>query len=125
MPKPDPTRRWFALALATCASFDSNASGGSSVDVWVELTERPPAPADAASAIQRQRDRVAMQQDRVGTALSRLGAIELARIHANGNAIAVRIDRARLDEVRALPDVKRVRPARSLHPPRTGGPPRS
>jgi hypothetical protein len=123
MPNPDLTRRWLALALSTGAAFDSRASGGDTVDVWVELTEPPPDSAAAASQARRQRDLVTLQQDRVGRALSRLGAIELARIRSSRNAIAVRIEQARLDEVRAIDGVKRVRPARSLHPPQTGGAP--
>lgn len=121
MVKPDLTRRCLALALSTGALFDSAASGGETVDVWVELTEAPPDPAAAASQARQQRDLVALQQDRVGRALFGLGAIELARVRTSGNAIAVRIDRSRLDAVRALDGVKRVRPARALHPPRTGG----
>lgn len=121
MPKPDLTRRWLAFALSTGSALDSSASGGDTIDVWVELTETPPDAAAAASQSRRQRDMVALQQDRVGQALSRLGAIELARVRTSGNAIAVRIDRSRLDAVRAIDGVKHVRPARGLHPPQTGG----
>lgn len=121
MPKLDLNRRWLTFALATGLAFDSRASGGDSVEVWVDLTEQAPTPGAAGSEAQRQRDRVAAQQDRVGEALFRLGAIELARLRANGNAIAVRIDRSRLDQVRAIAGVRRVRPARGLHPPRMGG----
>ncbi len=122
MRKLDLTRRWLALACIAGATAHSRAADSDSIDVWVELTERPPAPDAAASASRRQSERVAMQQERVAAALSRLGGVELARTHASANAIAVRIDRVHLDAVRALPDVKRVRPARKLHPPRTGGP---
>ena len=121
MPMLDLTRRWFTLSVATGAATGSLASGGRTVEVWVELTEEPPAAAVSASAAARQRERVASQQDRVGETLARLGGIELARIRANGNAIAVRIDSTRLDAVRAIDGVKSVRPARSLHPPQTGG----
>ena len=117
----DLTRRWLTLTLAAGAAPGSGASGGHTVDIWIELTEEPPAAGMAASAAARQRDRVDSQQERVGEALSGLGGIELARIRANGNAIAVRIDRTRLDAVRAIEGVKSVRPARSLHPPQTGG----
>jgi hypothetical protein len=125
MSKIDLNRRWLATALLAGAATGSIASGANTVDVWVDLTERSPGPDAATSAAARQRDRVASQQQRVGEALSRMGGIELARIHATGNSIAVRIDRSRLDEVRAIPGVKRVRPARRLHPPRTGGPTQS
>lgn len=118
----DLTRRWLSLALAAAATTVSRASGGDAVEVWIELSERPPSAAMPASAAARQRDRLSSQQDRVADALARLGAVELGRIRVNGNAIAVRIDRTRLDAVRGIDGVKRVRPARSLHPPQTGGP---
>ncbi len=119
----DLTRRWLSFALAAGAATVSRASGSDTVDVWIELTEAPPSAAMPASAARRQRDRLNSQQQRVADALSRLGAVELGRIRVNGNAIAVRIDRMRLDAVRAIDGVKRVRPARSLHPPQTGGRP--
>jgi hypothetical protein len=125
MPKLDLTRRRLSLALALTAGAATGRGvcSGSGVEIWVELSERPPAPETAASDAVRQRDRVALQQAQVGQALSRLGAVELARTRTHQNAIAVRIDRSRLDEVRAIDGVKGVRPARSLHPPQTGGAP--
>jgi hypothetical protein len=121
MRKIELNRRWLAALFLAGVATSAFASGANAVDVWVDLTERSPSPAAGASAAARQRDRVATQQQDVGQALSRLGAVELARVRVNGNAIAVRIDRARLDEVRAIAGVKRVRPARQLHPPQTGG----
>jgi len=118
MPKPDLTRRWLAFALSTGAAFDSIASGGDTVDVWVELTELPPDPAAGTAEMARQRDRVAAQQAAVGRALARIGAVELARVRNSGNAIAVRIDKSRVDQLRLVDGVKRVRPARTLHPPK-------
>lgn len=117
----DLTRRWLSVALAAGAATVSRASGSDTVDVWIELTEAPPSAAMPASAATRQRDRLNSQQQRVADALSRLGAVELGRIRVNGNAIAVRIDRTRLDEVRTIKGVVRVRPAHSMHPPQTGG----
>jgi hypothetical protein len=61
------------------------------------------------------------QQEAVAAQLQRLRATELARVRHTGNAIAVRIDATALDDVRALPGVRRVRPAVKLHPPETGG----
>jgi hypothetical protein len=125
MRKIDLHRRWLTAILLAGAARRSLASGASTIEVWVDLSERPPAPAATASSAAGQRERVARQQDRVAEALARLGAVELARVGKTGNAIAVRIDRARLDEVRAIPGVKRIRPARTLHPPQTGGSPRA
>lgn len=122
-PMTDRARRCLAVALIASVARRAMASDGDRIDIWVELSERPPTAAVAASAAARQRERIARQQDRAGEALSRLGAIELARVRSSGNAIAVRIERARLDEVRAIEGVTRVRPARSLHPPQTGGAP--
>ena len=116
-------RRCLSGALFAGMAAAVIAAKGASIDVWVELSERPPAPTGTASAAARQRERIEEQQERVSEALSRLGAIELARIRSSRNAIAVRIEQARLDEVRAIDGVKRVRPARSLHPPQTGGAP--
>ena len=96
----------------------ANASDGSTIDVWVELTELPPDPAAGPTEMARQRQRVAAQQAAVGRALAHLGAVELARVRNSGNAIAVRVDKARVDELRMVDGVKRVRPARTLHPPK-------
>jgi hypothetical protein len=107
---PLRTRRlWLAAALAPLAA---GLAAASPVEVWVDLTE-PVAAGDPAQAA-----RVASQQQQMAEALAALGAVELARVRHVRNAIAVRIDPARLPEVRALPGVVRVRPARTLHPPR-------
>jgi hypothetical protein len=116
----DMRRRRVAAALMGGAAMGSFASGLSTVEVWIDLSEGPPTPAATASSAARQHERVANQQDRVGEALLRLGAVELARVRNTGNAIAVRIEKSRLDEARSIPGVKRIRPARSLHPPKQG-----
>lgn len=101
------------------APLSAPASGGQTVDVWVELDDEPmPAPGAAVSAAAARRDRVQAQQDAIAARLASLGAVELARVQHVGNAIAVRVDVDRLAELRALPGVKRVRPARTLHPPK-------
>ncbi len=88
------------------------------VEVWVDLSEPPPQPGMSASAARARRERVAAQQDAVADALRDLGAVELARVRVTRSSVAVRIDAARIDELRAIPGVKRVRPARTRHPPK-------
>ncbi len=100
-------RRLAAALFAACAALDAR-SAGAPVQVWVDLTEPP-----------RRTERVARQQQAVAAELQRLGATELARVRHTGNAIAVQIDPALLDQVRALHGVRGVRPAVKLRPPRT------
>lgn len=100
----------------------AGSSTPATIDVWVDLSEPPPRPGSSASAAQARRARVAAQQEAVADALRGLGAVELARVRSTQSSIAVRIDAARLDEVKAIPGVKRVRPARTLHPPETNAP---
>jgi hypothetical protein len=93
------------------------------IEVWVELSEAPPlADADAPTSA-RQRQRVAAQQDEVGRALAALGAVEIARVQHLRNAIAVRMPRRSSAAVLAIPGVVRLRPTRSLHPPRPSSAP--
>jgi hypothetical protein len=110
-------RRLCAAAAVAGVSAPAWADGGGAdmVQVWVDLTE-PVAARDRPQAA-----RVAAQQQQVGDALRALGAVELARVRHGRNAIAVRIDRRKLGEVAALPGVRRVRPAVTLHPPKTMG----
>ena len=117
MTTTDGFRRRLAASLIMCSASAAFASGAGTIDVWVDLSAKVPDPADGASAAERQRDLVAAQQEAVADALKRMGAIELARVRHSGNAIAVRIDPSRLDEVRSIAGVKSVRPARTLHPP--------
>jgi subtilisin family serine protease len=63
-----------------------------------------------AAALAAQHASVLAQQAAVGGRLASLGAKELGRVQIAHNAIAVRIDAARLPEVRTLPGVSRVRP---------------
>jgi hypothetical protein len=106
-----------ASALGACGT----RAQGATVDVWIDLTEPVPRAGSDLEEARQQRERVLRQQDAVAAQLQRLHATELARVRHTGNAIAVRIDPAALDEVRALPGVRRVRPAVKLHPPETGG----
>jgi hypothetical protein len=105
-----------ASALGACGTH----AQGTTVDVWIDLTEPVPRAGSDREQARLQRERVLRQQEAVATQLQRLHATELARVRHTGNAIAVRIDPAALDDVRALPGVRRVRPAVKLHPPRTG-----
>lgn len=113
-------RRLFAFALVCGAATMTQASAAPLVEVWVELSEPPAAAQERASASANRRAKLAAQQDAVAASLRGLGAVELARVRHTGNAIAVRIDADRLDAVRSIPGVKRVRPARQLHPPKPG-----
>ncbi|HSV68471.1 MAG TPA: S8 family serine peptidase [Methylibium sp.] len=95
------------------------------IEVWVQLAEpsvaakrRELAPAaalrsrDAAlrSALAAHRQLVREQQGRVVAALASLGARELARVQVAHNAIAVKVDARRIQEIAALPGVVKVRP---------------
>lgn len=116
----DLRRRQIAFVLLVGAAAMTQPRAAPQVEVWVELGEPPPAAQVRASASAQRRAKVAAQQDAVAASLRGLGAVELARQRHTGNAIAVRIDADRLDAVRAIPGVKRVRPARQLHPPKPG-----
>jgi hypothetical protein len=107
-------RRWCLATAVACVVVPARAEGGGDmVQVWVDLTE------PATGGDREQAARIAAQQQQVGEALRALGAVELARVRHGRNAIAVRIDRSRLAEVARLPGVRRVRPAVTLHPPKT------
>jgi hypothetical protein len=110
-----PRRVWLlALLAAGCAGA---ATADAMVEVWVELTEPVPATADNPDDAAARRKRVDRQQDEVAIELRKLGAIEFARIRHTSNAIGVRIAADRLDAVRRIPGVKRVRTTKELHPP--------
>jgi glutamate/tyrosine decarboxylase-like PLP-dependent enzyme len=115
----DASRRTLCLMAATSACVgataraDGTGSGDDAVQVWVDLTE------PVADGDRRQAARVAAQQQQVSDALRALGAVELARVRQAHNAIAVRLPRGRLADAAALPGVRRVRPAVTLHPPKT------
>lgn len=106
-----------ALLLALLAGAPAVAAGP--IDVWLDLDEPPPGlQASAPGAVERSA-RVRAQQDAVAARLPALGAVELARVQQVGNAIAVRIEADRIGQLQSLPGVQRVRPVRTLHPPRT------
>lgn len=123
MTSPSPhahrLRRWLLLALPLAAlSSRGGSEGAPAVDVWVDLTEPVPATAPDAAQAKRRAARVARQQREVLQALEGLGGVELGRARHTRNAIAVRIPAERLDAVRSLPGVLRVRAADDLRPPR-------
>jgi hypothetical protein len=93
------------------------SAAGASVEVWLDLSEPPPGLQTGTPASVDRIARLRAQQDSIAVQLPALGAVELARVQRVGNAIAVRVDAERISDLQALPGVKRVRPARTLHPP--------
>jgi hypothetical protein len=81
------------------------------VEVWVDLAE----PA-ATSGFERQRRRQAEQQ-RVAELVRRLGGEVTVRLRHARHALLVRIAPDKIGDLRRIPGVLRVRPARTLHPP--------
>ncbi len=110
------SRRTWLLALLGGGAVAAGSTG-STVDVWIDLSEPLPAASDDPTQSAASRTRVDRQQQQVASELRRLGAVELARARHARNAIAVRIAPERLDAVRRIDGVLRVRPTRSLHPP--------
>ena len=100
------------------------------VDVWVSLAALPVSlkkkelRPDAAgvswkatddslkSQLQAHKALLKGRQDTLVGALTGMGASELGRVQVSHNAVAVRVDAARLAEIAALPDVVAVRPVR-------------
>jgi uncharacterized repeat protein (TIGR01451 family) len=115
-------------ANATVKAPLSGAAAGSRVPVMVELAE-PPAAVDWAAAIadrsvpkaqalanarRASRAKIALLKPRQSQLSARLAAAplnaqELFRLQRVMNAVAVMIEPAKLDQIRALPGVKRVR----------------
>jgi hypothetical protein len=93
-------------------------SDAAPAEVWIDLSEPVPAGARDAAEAQRRRLRVAEQQDRVAQRLRELGITELARVVHSRNAILARVAPQQSESVLAIPGVRRLRPAHSLHPPK-------
>jgi hypothetical protein len=108
-------RTWLMALLGGCSV--AAARAGVMVEVWVDLSEQIPATSDDHANAGVQRQRVDRQQQEVANELRRLGAVELARARHTRNAIAVRIASDRLDAVRHIKGVLRVRATHELHPP--------
>jgi hypothetical protein len=107
--------RWLAGAALALAASACGAAPTSEpwLEAWVDLAE--PA-VDRVQGSTRQ-ERVGVQQDRVAAQVRALGGVEIARVRHARNALAVRIDRDRLPELKRIPGVLRVRPTETLHPP--------
>lgn len=108
-----PRRAWLVVLLTGHATALADAA----IDVWVDLSEPVAATSGNPEEAAQRRQRVERQQAAVAAELQRLGAVELARVRHTRNAIAVRIAPDRLDAVRGIPGVLRVRPAQKLHSP--------
>ncbi len=104
-----------SLAVASDAAAQRDAVAS---EVWIELSEPVPAGAPDAAQAKQRRLRVSAQQDRVAQRLRELGIAELGRIVHSRNAILARVTPQQADSVRAIPGVRRMRPAQTLHPPK-------
>lgn len=113
-----PARFGASASLLLGALLHGSAAAGASIEVWLDLIEPPPGLHADTPALADRMARLRAQQDSVAAQLPALGAVELARVQRVGNAIAVRVDAERIPDLQALPGVKRVRPARTLHPPK-------
>jgi hypothetical protein len=131
-----PGRRLAVILLAQGLVFEVTPSSGTGlkgpaksmstedkqdVEIWVDLTLPALATARQASPAEREalRARVDAQQDEVTAALHVLGAVEIGRVQLLRNAVAVRLPRGRISEVKQISGVGGVRVVRhaDLHPP--------
>lgn len=89
------------------------------VTVWVDLDLPALAAHPRTRGAERDalRARIVAQQDAVMRQLRALGAQEQARIQQVRNALAVRIERSRLDAARAVPGVRALRAVRDVDRP--------
>jgi hypothetical protein len=124
---PDPTHRCRARrrsivagALACLGAAVGAAARGDSVaaEVWIDLSEPVPAGAPDAAEARQRRLRVSAQQERVAQRLRELGVTELGRVVHTRNAILARIAPQQTQAVLDIPGVRRLRPSRTLHPPK-------
>jgi hypothetical protein len=114
-------RRWIMAGTVVVigAALDAAAqSDAAAAEVWIDLSEPVPAGARDAAEAQRRRLRVSAQQERVAQRLRELGVPELARVVHSRNAILARVAPQQVRSVLAIPGVRRLRPARTLHPPK-------
>jgi hypothetical protein len=103
-----PIRRR-SIVMLLGAPLGPACASAPTVEVWVELRQ----------------DLHGADLDVLARELQSLGALELARVRQPVPALAVRVDPSRLEAIRQLPTVARVRPARVLHPPTPGSGPRT
>jgi hypothetical protein len=116
-----PRRRWALAATLVMLGITTGARGQvdpAPRDVWIDLSEPVAAGAHDAAEAKRRRLRVSAQQDRIAQRLRELGVPELGRTAHTRNAILVRIAPQQTQAVLDIPGVRRLRPARTLHPPK-------
>lgn len=105
---------WVALdqdSLALTRAKLADATGTPRVRAAVRRDRAQAAePAEIARAMAGQRAAIQSQQAAVAGSLRGMGAQELARVSVAHNAIAVKVDAARVGDIARLPGVKAVRP---------------
>jgi hypothetical protein len=114
-------RRWMlagTLALIGTAMDAAAQTDAAAAEVWIDLSEPVPAGAQDAAEARRRRLRVSEQQDRVAQRLRELGVTEVGRVMHSRNAILARVAPQQAESVLAIPGVRRLRPAQTLHPPK-------
>jgi hypothetical protein len=103
---------WVTLQDASVAAAASTllssqvASGGLEQAQSVKMLRS--APASVRTALQAHRAGVLSRQNAAASSLTSLGAKELGRVHMAHNAIAVRVDAAKLSAIASLPGVVKV-----------------
>lgn len=108
-----PVDVWVTLQDASVAAAASTllssqvASGGLEQAQSVKMLRS--APASVRTALQAHRAGVLSRQNAAASSLTSLGAKELGRVHMAHNAIAVRVDAAKLSAIASLPGVVKVR----------------
>lgn len=113
----DPRSRRALLRAAALGVLGASFAAGAQEptrEYWVDLTE--PLPANAKD--EAQRARVAAQQAQVAERMRAMGIELTGRVQHARNALAARMTREQAEAVRRLPGVRRVRDARTLHPPK-------
>ncbi len=66
--------------------------------------------AAVTESMEKARNALRSQQDKVALGLASTGAEELARVHVAHNAIAVRVDASQLEQIAMIPGVSAIRP---------------
>jgi predicted component of type VI protein secretion system len=121
MPDPTHRRHWIVASLFTTLGVAAAATvpdDAVTAEVWIDLSEPVPAGAPNAAQARQRRLRVSAQQERVAQRLRELGVTELGRTQHTRNAILVRIAPEQRQAVQGIPGVRRLRPSRTLHPPK-------
>lgn len=114
-------RRWIAVCALTTLNVAASAAlahDPAAAEVWIDLSEPVPAGAPDAAQARQRRLRVSAQQERVAQRLRELGVTELGRTVHTRNAILARVAPQQRQAVLDIPGVLRLRPSRTLHPPK-------